>query len=115
MMIMRTVNKNIPLEIQLDKPYLTFEDFTNIEKEIEGALVEDSQLILNFTQVKEGLQGDFYSRIVAKVQNFYSTEAKALDFLRNNLLLRYESKSSKAYEKLMQGYDLFFKVDFINQ
>ena len=109
---MRTAYQSAPLEIKLGKHYLNFKDFADIEASIEDALSNNKQVILDFAQVREGVRSDFYGRLLAKIQNFYATEAEAFDFLRHNLLLRFESKSSKAYEKLTQGFDMFFNVDF---
>jgi hypothetical protein len=113
---MKTVCKEEkPLEIKLKKSYVTFRDFSKIERDIKDALINRNAVVIDLTQATDGAQGDFYGGLLAKVQNFYATEREALDCLRNNLLLRFESRSSKAYEKLMQGYDFFFKVDFLNE
>lgn len=110
---MRALHANSPLEIKLDKPYLRYCDFSKIEKKVEQSLSENSPLIIDFTDVSDGVQGDFYGALLGKIQNFYESEIDALDFLRNNLVLRFESRSSKPYVKLTQGYDLFFKTDFL--
>ena len=112
-MFMRTIPASPPLEIKLDKPYVTYGDFSEIEQKVAQSLLENSRLIIDFTDVSEGVQGDFYGALLGKVQQFYESEIDALDYLRNNLVLRFESKSAKAYEKLTQGYDLFFKADFL--
>ena len=110
---MKTIPVSSPSEIKLDKPYITYCDFSGIEQKVAQSLLEDSRLIIDFTGVSEGVQGDFYGALLGKVQQFYESEIGALDYLKNNLLLRFKSRQSKAYEKLTQGYDLFFNASFL--
>ncbi|MBW2973865.1 hypothetical protein KY346_05755 [Candidatus Woesearchaeota archaeon] len=112
---MRTKPASPPVEIKLDKPYITCGDFSEIEQKIAQSLLESSRLIIDFTGVSDGVQGEFYGALLGKVQQFYELETDALGYLRDNLLLRFKSRSSKAYEKLTQGYDLFFKTAFLNE